>query len=166
MNVNMWDHPATQANLEILRQRGVRVIEPGTGELACGMIGAGRMAEPETIVEAVLHVLGHRNDLAGETVLVTAGGTREALDPVRFLGNRSAARWAMLWPRPRSPAARKSFLSAAPPRSIRRQTAKLSTSPPPKRCARPFSPAWPRLRCSSKPQRWPITAPSPSLSRS
>ncbi len=92
MNVNMWDHPATQANLEILRQRGVRVIEPGTGELACGMIGAGRMAEPETIVEAVLHVLGHRNDLAGETVLVTAGGTREALDPVRFLGNRSSGK--------------------------------------------------------------------------
>jgi len=92
MNVNMWEHPATKANLEILRQRGVRVIEPGTGELACGMIGAGRMAEPEAIAEAVLNALGRRHDLAGEVVLVTAGGTREALDPVRFLGNRSSGK--------------------------------------------------------------------------
>ena len=92
MNVNMWQHPATQANLEILRQRGVRVIEPGTGDLACGMVGAGRMAEPEAIAEAVLDALGRRRDLAGEVVLVTAGGTREALDPVRFLGNRSSGK--------------------------------------------------------------------------
>ena len=92
MNVNMWNHPATQANLEILRQRGVRVVEPGTGELACGMIGAGRMAEPDAIADAVLNALGRRHDLAGEVVLVTAGGTREALDPVRFLGNRSSGK--------------------------------------------------------------------------
>ncbi|HEV2215325.1 MAG TPA: bifunctional phosphopantothenoylcysteine decarboxylase/phosphopantothenate--cysteine ligase CoaBC, partial [Terracidiphilus sp.] len=88
MNVHMWEHPATQANLEILRARGVRVIEPGSGDLACGMVGPGRMAEPEAIAEAVQAVLGRRKDLAGEIVLVTAGGTREALDPVRFLGNR------------------------------------------------------------------------------
>jgi len=92
MNVNMWNHPATQANLEILRQRGVRVVEPGAGELACGMVGAGRMAEPDGIAEAVIGLLGRRRDLAGETVLVTAGGTREALDPVRFLGNRSSGK--------------------------------------------------------------------------
>ncbi len=92
MNVNMWNHPATQANLEILRQRGVRIVEPGTGELACGMVGAGRMAELETIAEAVLETLGRRHDLAGEVVLVTAGGTREALDPVRFIGNRSSGK--------------------------------------------------------------------------
>jgi phosphopantothenoylcysteine decarboxylase/phosphopantothenate--cysteine ligase len=92
MNVNMWEHPATQANLEILRQRGVRVIEPGTGSLACGMVGAGRMAEPEAIADAVLGALGRRHDLAGEIVLVTAGGTREALDPVRFIGNRSSGK--------------------------------------------------------------------------
>ena len=92
MNVNMWNHAATQANLEMLRQRGVRVIEPGTGELACGMIGAGRMAEPDAIADAVLAAIGRRHDLAGETVLVTAGGTREALDPVRFLGNRSSGK--------------------------------------------------------------------------
>ncbi len=92
MNVNMWEHPATQANLEILRQRGVRVVEPGTGALACGMVGAGRMAEPEAIADAVLNALGRRHDLAGEIVLITAGGTREALDPVRFIGNRSSGK--------------------------------------------------------------------------
>jgi phosphopantothenoylcysteine decarboxylase / phosphopantothenate---cysteine ligase len=92
MNVNMWNHPATQANIEILRQRGVRVIEPGTGELACGMVGAGRMAEPDAIATVVLSTLNRRNDLAGEIVLVTAGGTREAVDPVRFIGNRSSGK--------------------------------------------------------------------------
>jgi phosphopantothenoylcysteine decarboxylase/phosphopantothenate--cysteine ligase len=92
MNVNMWNHPATQANLETLRERSVRVVEPGTGDLACGMVGAGRMAEPEAIADAVLGVLNRRNDLAGETVLITAGGTREAVDPVRFLGNRSSGK--------------------------------------------------------------------------
>jgi phosphopantothenoylcysteine decarboxylase/phosphopantothenate--cysteine ligase len=106
MNVNMWEHPATQANLELLRQRGVRVIEPGTGELACGMVGAGRMAEPEAIAEAVLHALGRSHDLAGEVVMVTAGGTREALDPVRFLGNRSSGKMGMRWPRRRTAAGR------------------------------------------------------------
>ncbi len=92
MNVNMWEHPATQANIETLRQRGVRVIEPGSGLLACGMVGPGRLAEPEYIADAVLNALGRSHDLAGETVLITAGGTREALDPVRFLGNRSSGK--------------------------------------------------------------------------
>ena len=92
MNVNMWQHPAVQANLDILRQRGVRVIDPGTGDLACGMVGEGRMAEPEAIAEVVFQSMGRRNDLAGETVLVTAGGTREALDPVRYIGNRSSGK--------------------------------------------------------------------------
>jgi phosphopantothenoylcysteine decarboxylase/phosphopantothenate--cysteine ligase len=92
MNVNMWNHAATQANIEILKQRGVRVVEPGMGDLACGMVGTGRMAEPAAIADAVLGALGRRHDLAGEIVLVTAGGTREALDPVRFLGNRSSGK--------------------------------------------------------------------------
>jgi phosphopantothenoylcysteine decarboxylase/phosphopantothenate--cysteine ligase len=92
MNVNMWKHAATQANLEVLRERGVRIVEPGTGELACGMVGAGRMAEPETIAAAVMSVLGRHRDMAGEVVLVTAGGTREAIDPVRFIGNRSSGK--------------------------------------------------------------------------
>ncbi|MGC2301409.1 MAG: bifunctional phosphopantothenoylcysteine decarboxylase/phosphopantothenate--cysteine ligase CoaBC [Acidobacteriaceae bacterium] len=92
MNVNMWQHPATQANIETLANRNVRIVAPESGYLACGMVGAGRLAENEAIVEAVLRVLHHRNDFAGETVLVTAGGTREALDPVRFLGNRSSGK--------------------------------------------------------------------------
>jgi phosphopantothenoylcysteine decarboxylase/phosphopantothenate--cysteine ligase len=92
MNVNMWQHAATQANLETLANRNVRIVTPESGYLACGMTGPGRLAETEAIVEAVLRVLHHRNDLAGETVLVTAGGTREALDPVRFLGNRSSGK--------------------------------------------------------------------------
>jgi phosphopantothenoylcysteine decarboxylase/phosphopantothenate--cysteine ligase len=92
MNVNMWQHPATQANLETLASRNVRIVSPESGYLACGMVGAGRLAENSAIVEAVLSVLHHRNDLAGETVLITAGGTREAIDPVRFLGNRSSGK--------------------------------------------------------------------------
>jgi phosphopantothenoylcysteine decarboxylase/phosphopantothenate--cysteine ligase len=92
MNVNMWQHPATQANLETLAGRNVRIVPPGSGYLACGMTGEGRLAETGAIVEAVLASLNHRNDLSGETVLITAGGTREALDPVRFLGNRSSGK--------------------------------------------------------------------------
>ncbi|MGO9403639.1 MAG: bifunctional phosphopantothenoylcysteine decarboxylase/phosphopantothenate--cysteine ligase CoaBC [Terriglobales bacterium] len=92
MNVNMWNHAATQANLEILRKRGVRIVEPGSGYLACGMTGAGRLAENEAIVAAVMEALGAAQDLAGETVLVTAGPTREKIDPVRYLTNRSSGR--------------------------------------------------------------------------
>lgn len=126
MNVNMWEHAAVRANVEILRARGVRVVEPGSGYLACGMVGGGRLAEPSAIAAAVGEVLamgldsveahvresGHGApgsvavpeagggvpgsvagaDFSGETVLVTAGGTREAIDPVRFIGNRSSGR--------------------------------------------------------------------------
>jgi len=92
MNVNMWNHPATQANLETLRKRGVKIVEPGSGYLACGMVGAGRLAENQTVVAAVLEVLGVTQDLSGETVLITAGPTREKIDPVRYLTNRSSGR--------------------------------------------------------------------------
>jgi len=92
MNVNMWNHAATQANLEILRKRGVHIVDPGSGYLACGMTGAGRLAENETIVAAVMEALGASQDLAGETVLITAGPTREKIDPVRYLTNRSSGR--------------------------------------------------------------------------
>jgi phosphopantothenoylcysteine decarboxylase / phosphopantothenate---cysteine ligase len=92
MNVNMWDHPATRENLEILRKRGVHIIEPGSGYLACGMIGAGRLAEPEQIVAETLSLLCISQDLAGQTVLVTAGPTHEPIDPVRYLGNRSSGK--------------------------------------------------------------------------
>jgi phosphopantothenoylcysteine decarboxylase/phosphopantothenate--cysteine ligase len=92
MNVNMWEHPATQANLEILRQRGVHIVEPDSGYLACGMIGAGRLADPEHIVAATMERLGISQDLASETVLVTAGPTHEPVDPVRYIGNRSSGK--------------------------------------------------------------------------
>jgi len=92
MNVNMWNHAATQSNLQILRQRGVKIVEPGSGYLACGMTGAGRLADNETIVSAVMEALGASQDLSGETVLITAGPTREKIDPVRYLTNRSSGR--------------------------------------------------------------------------
>ena len=92
MNVNMWEHPATQQNLEVLRKRGVTIVEPGSGYLACGMTGPGRLAENEAVVAAVLQALGCSQDLAGETVLITAGPTREKIDPVRYLSNRSSGR--------------------------------------------------------------------------
>jgi phosphopantothenoylcysteine decarboxylase/phosphopantothenate--cysteine ligase len=92
MNVNMWNHPATQANLEVLRKRGVTVVNPDSGYLACGMTGAGRLAENDAIVAAVMQALGASQDLAGETVLITAGPTREKIDPVRYLSNRSSGR--------------------------------------------------------------------------
>jgi phosphopantothenoylcysteine decarboxylase/phosphopantothenate--cysteine ligase len=92
MNVRMWEHPATQANVALLAQRGAMIVAPESGELACGMQGAGRLAEIPVIVQAVLGALHKQADLEGETVLITAGGTREALDPVRFLGNRSSGK--------------------------------------------------------------------------
>ncbi|HYH00186.1 MAG TPA: bifunctional phosphopantothenoylcysteine decarboxylase/phosphopantothenate--cysteine ligase CoaBC [Terriglobales bacterium] len=91
MNVNMWDHPATRANLEVLRGRGVRVVEPGSGYLACGMIGAGRLADLDTIVDAVVEAL-RPQDLKGETIVITAGPTREPIDPVRYISNRSSGK--------------------------------------------------------------------------
>jgi phosphopantothenoylcysteine decarboxylase/phosphopantothenate--cysteine ligase len=92
MNVNMWNHPATQANLELLRKRGVRIVEPREGYLACGMTGPGRLAENEAIVATLLEAMGASQDLAGETFLITAGPTREKIDPVRYLTNRSSGR--------------------------------------------------------------------------
>ena len=91
MNVNMWEHAATQANLVTLRARGVRFVGPGTGALACGWEGTGRMAEPAEIADAAELALGTRG-LAGERVLVTAGGTREPIDTVRALVNRSSGK--------------------------------------------------------------------------
>ncbi len=103
MNVNMWNHPATQANIETLRARGVKIVEPGSGYLACGMVGGGRLADNAAILAALKETFSQADpagtdfaatgkDFAGETILVTAGGTREAIDPVRFIGNRSSGR--------------------------------------------------------------------------
>ena len=104
MNVNMWEHAATQANVATLQARGVTVVPPGSGYLACGMTGSGRLADTPALVAAVVRALelkreyargsatGRVQDLAGETILITAGGTREAIDPVRFIGNRSSGK--------------------------------------------------------------------------
>ena len=92
MNVNMWENAATQANIQTLKARGVSVVEPDSGYLACGMVGAGRLAANETIVKAVLKALQAEQDLAGETILITAGPTREPIDPVRYIGNRSSGK--------------------------------------------------------------------------
>jgi phosphopantothenoylcysteine decarboxylase / phosphopantothenate---cysteine ligase len=92
MNTRMWEHAATQANVKTLRERGVELIGPDAGELAEGEVGAGRMAEPDAIAARVQELLGTAGTLVGVHVLVSAGGTREPLDGVRFLGNRSSGR--------------------------------------------------------------------------
>jgi phosphopantothenoylcysteine decarboxylase/phosphopantothenate--cysteine ligase len=92
MNVNMWNHAATQANLDVLRSRGVHVVNPDEGYLACGMTGAGRLAGQEQIVAAVREALRFKRDLEGQTVLITAGPTCEDLDPVRYITNRSSGK--------------------------------------------------------------------------
>jgi phosphopantothenoylcysteine decarboxylase/phosphopantothenate--cysteine ligase len=99
MNTTMWQHPATQRNLEKLRADGVQIIEPDDGEMACGTIGPGRLSQPEAIVSVALKILSQANprkpttkDLSGENILITAGATREPIDPVRFISNRSSGR--------------------------------------------------------------------------
>lgn len=92
MNVNMLTHPATEANMAVLKARGCRFIEPGAGLLACGDVGRGRLAPIEDILAAIRETLHPRQDLAGKRILVTAGPTRETIDPVRYLTNRSSGR--------------------------------------------------------------------------
>lgn len=92
MNVNMWENRATRGNLEILKARGVKIVDPEEGYLACGMVGHGRLASLESISSAVCEALGLADDLRGERVLVTAGPTEEPIDPVRYLSNRSSGK--------------------------------------------------------------------------
>ena len=92
MHTGMWEHPATQANVRLLAERGARFVGPARGPLAAGDEGIGRMSEPEEILAAVEEVLARGRDLAGRSVVVTAGPTWEPIDPVRFLGNRSTGR--------------------------------------------------------------------------
>lgn len=92
MNVHMYAHPAVQANMQTLQSRGVRLIEPGTGQLACGYVGKGRLAEPEVIFNHVRDMLTNHGLLTGRHVLVTAGGTIERIDPVRYLTNDSSGK--------------------------------------------------------------------------
>ena len=96
MNTNMWRHPATESNLHLLRERGHIIVEPGEGHLACGMIGPGRLADPDHIAAAVIAAATAtphaKRDLEGETIIITAGPTREPLDPVRYISNRSSGK--------------------------------------------------------------------------
>lgn len=92
MNCEMWEHQAVQENIATLRARGVHIVDPDEGYLACGMVGQGRLATNEKILTAVLEVLGHTRELAGETILITAGPTQEDIDPVRFISNRSSGK--------------------------------------------------------------------------
>jgi phosphopantothenoylcysteine decarboxylase/phosphopantothenate--cysteine ligase len=92
MNTNMWNHPATQANLRTLRERGHLIVDPDDGALACGMVGPGRLAEPDEIADAVADLTAAKRDLEGEVILITAGPTQEPLDAVRYLSNRSSGK--------------------------------------------------------------------------
>ena len=92
MNTNMWNHPATQTNIAILRERGHVIVDPEEGALACGMVGPGRLAEPVRIADVVAGLMLRSRDLEGETILITAGPTQEAIDPVRFISNRSSGK--------------------------------------------------------------------------
>jgi len=92
MNTNMWNHPATQSNLKTLRDRGHLIVDPDDGALACGMVGPGRLAEPDAIADAVANLTNPKRDLEGEVVLITAGPTQEPLDAVRYLSNRSSGK--------------------------------------------------------------------------
>jgi phosphopantothenoylcysteine decarboxylase/phosphopantothenate--cysteine ligase len=92
MNTNMWNHPATQANLKTLRERGHLIVDPDDGALACGMVGPGRLAEPDAIADAVANLTTAKRDLEGEVILITAGPTQEPLDAVRYLSNRSSGK--------------------------------------------------------------------------
>ena len=92
MNTKIYENPVTQDNLDILRKYGWEIVEPASGRLACGAVGKGKMPEPEDLLETVLHALSHEKDMTGLKVLVTAGPTREALDPVRYLTNHSTGK--------------------------------------------------------------------------
>ena len=116
MHTEMWEHPAVQDNLSVLAERGVHIVWPEAGRLAGGDVGTGRLADPATIVTTVEQVLGPA-DLAGTKVVVTAGGTREAIDPVRFIGNRSSGK--------------QGFALAAEARSRGAEVVLVTTAPPP-----------------------------------
>jgi phosphopantothenoylcysteine decarboxylase/phosphopantothenate--cysteine ligase len=92
MDAQMWAHAVTQANVETIRGRGVRIVGPAEGRLASGHVGMGRLVETETIVGALRQALGATDDLAGRKIVVSAGGTREPIDPVRYIGNRSSGK--------------------------------------------------------------------------
>ena len=125
MNVNMWEHPATQANLEILRQRGVRVIEPGTGELACGMVGAGGWPSPRPLPTPCCALWAAATIWPAKSCWSPPAAPARRSTRSASSATAPAARWATRWPRPRRAAAQKSFSSAGRRRCIRPRIAKL-----------------------------------------
>lgn len=129
MNVNMWHHPATQENLATLRRRGATVIEPESGSLACGMVGEGRLPDPRHIADTLVTALQHARDLTGEHLLITAGGTREPIDPVRYLGNRSSGKMGhALAEAALARGAQVTLITAAPPPSISCTVVRVNTA--------------------------------------
>lgn len=114
MNSNMYAHPTVQENLETLRKRGVHILEPDSGLLACGVEGKGRLPEPKKIMEWLSFELGKTNLLAGKTVLVSAGGTQEPIDPVRFITNRSSGKMGYAIALKAAQAGAKTILVSAP----------------------------------------------------
>jgi phosphopantothenoylcysteine decarboxylase/phosphopantothenate--cysteine ligase len=146
MNVNMWNHPATRANISVLKQRGHRMVEPGGGYLACGMTGDGRLADIEIIAREVFAQVNQRQDLLGETVLVTAGGTREPIDPV--------GEWDMLWLRRPTSGERGSFLFQLRQRWRHRRAANFWLWRRQKICMPLCCIVCRRQRLSSRPPQW------------
>ena len=138
MNTAMWEHPATQANLALLVERGAEIVGPDDGELAEGLVGTGRMADPVEIarrVEGLIEGPAAKGTLAGRTVLVTAGGTREPLDSVRFVGNRSSGRMGVaLADVARERGARVTLLAANLARSGSRPASRSCRCRPPPTC--------------------------------
>ncbi len=159
MDAGMYENPATQANLALLQERGAVIVGPAYGRLASGKVGKGRLAEIREIVGTIRMVLGREGELAGRRVLVTAGGTREYIDPVRFIGNSSSGKMGYaLAEAARDRGAEVTLISAPRPypspwgwkwwpwRRPKRCGMRCWM-----RCRRPTSCSWPR--------RWPITAP-------
>ena len=139
MHTEMWEHPATQANVATLRERGSHVVEPAEGRLTGADSGKGRLPEPAEIYAVVVDLLARRTastrDLAGRRVVVSAGGTREYLDPVRFLGNRSSGRQGFALARTAAARGAEVTLVAANVGRRTRPGSRWSTSRPPRSCS-------------------------------
>lgn len=136
MNNGMWKAPATQANMATLHERGVHVVDPGSGYLACGDVDTGRMSEPEDIVEAVCEVLDPvPQDLADKRIVITAGPTHEPIDPVRYIGNRSSGKMGIALAGGHAPRHRRHARSGtdiarrSPRRGVRARTDRLRDAP-------------------------------------
>ena len=158
MNVNMLRHPAVLENLALLRSRGAGILEPGSGYLACGWLGEGRLADTPEIVEAAMAALARRRDLEGETVLVTAGPTVEDIDPVRFVSNRSTGRMGYRL----AEAARRSSWCRGPRRCPCPRASTTCPSVRRRRCSRRSRARWARPPSWPWPRRFPITVRPPS----